>query len=686
MLKVIRSQGRIRAETATAVLEWDLQKGGQLVGCEFKGFHGERRPVMTGGEAAPNMRLDLGDRVITVADVPVSDVQVVRDDPGAFIFTTQARLDDTWTVTQRYEIFEEGAMFCELSLVIDKGRTVRVRNAELRVPLDVLAVKNMRLNYVTRDVYLKQDVTCCHVLPVMMISRERNERVDVPHLVPMFGLDLGWEESRYFSNKLEVILEDSTSMGGERLNPTRTTVVEEAGKMQLRWIVCENGSEELAGGFQYRNKWGLFFGAARSEAGKKADAARRNNVLGSRVCHVMYPYVRAGKEWPWCSIPIKQVWYQDAQMAKESPSLKRVDEAARLGCNVLIIHQFWMRNGGSNGEPAADYTVFDPKWFKAFVKRAHDRGMRVAVYMRGTENYSLYMDFFEKYLKKDWDGLYIDWATPFGLGFTKATNKHNSIHNWFMFTRALRQRVGAGGIMIGHGAIQTHVSYACFDATLTGEFSVMHSGLLASPEFSASYSGFASCGVHLMAGNAPDRIAFSSQRAAGLSAGLGYQNHPFMEPNKPFDACSEYIQPLWNLFNALGGAPVRSYNASVGTGLGTRASDAALHPIVYQAADGATLVVVTNLSDAAVSGTVEIDLAALGLKAGSELKPLQVAGTHVPQVDGARIVLKDIPSYFFGGVLIAARRARPAVKPAKAAKKAKASKAAKSAKARKGRK
>ena len=39
----------------------------------------------------------------------------------------------------------------------------------------------------------------------------RDERLEKPHLMPLVGADLGWAESRYYSNRVEFVLEDSTS-------------------------------------------------------------------------------------------------------------------------------------------------------------------------------------------------------------------------------------------------------------------------------------------------------------------------------------------------------------------------------------------------------------------------------------------------------------------------------------------
>ncbi|MFH1616026.1 MAG: alpha-amylase family protein [Planctomycetota bacterium] len=650
MLKIIKNKDSVLVQTTTTTLQWDLTRGGQITKCDLKGYQASHS-LLKNDQPVPNLTLDLGKTLISLADSPV-ETEFIRRTEDRFTFRTKARYADMFTIEQEYDVFPEGIVFCEFAVVLDDGKKANVRNAYMTFPLHILDAKKLRGNYISRDLYLKQDVTCVHVLSSTEICMDRDKTADIPHLLSLYGLDLGWSESRYFSNRFEMAIEDSTSLGGQMLAPTRTIAGPQKNHWQLTWKLCENSSEQITGPFLYRNKWAIFCGSARTHAGPNADPARRTNVMGARICHIMYPYVRQGDEWPWCSVPIRQTFYQDVQLAKGNPSIDRIDEAADLGANILILHQFWMRNGGSNGEPMADYKVNDPEWFKAVIDRAHKRGMRVAVYMRGIEHYSLYYDFFEKYMKKDWDGLYIDWASPFGLGYTKSTSKHCSIFNWFMFIRALRKRVGSGGFLIGHTSVQTHASYALFDAALTGEFSVMHAGLLASPEISASYSGSAGCAVHLMSGNSPDRAVFSSQKAAGFSAALAYSNHPFMEPDIEFKKVNAYIQPLWDLFTALGSDPVRMYNPNVGTEKVFEWSEDALHPIAYKNAEGTVLVIVTNLSEQTVSATVDVDLKAIGIDPAKKITPLKIKGTHTAEVRNTKITIDNMPPYFFTGLLI----------------------------------
>ena len=644
MLKTSRSDNQIRVETGAVIFEWDLLRGGQLTGCIFKGRR--EHAVLRHGEPAPNLRIVTAGSEVSLADTAV-EVDFETELTDRVAFTTRGRLADCLTVEQRYEVFREGGLFCEFCLVLDDGARLELSGARMSFPFDILTAQQVRQNYICRDVFLKQDVTCVHVLQDTRISIVRDEAIDVPHLLPLYGLDLGWEESRYYSNRVDAVIEDSTSLGGGMLAPLHTEARERDGAWELTWTLCRTPDTVIEAPFLYRNRWALFCGAARTEAGGDVDPAGRNNVLGARVCHMMYPYVREGNDWPWCSVPMRQTFYQDAQVATENPAVERVDEAADLGANILILHQFWMVNGGSNGEPAADYRAFDPAWLRATVARAHEHDMRVALYMRGIEQFSLYTGFFEEYLTRDLDGLYVDWSSPFTFGFTKGSPWHNSVHNWFMFSRALRQCVGEKGFLIGHTTMQNHVSYATFDATLTGEFSVLHSGLLDRPEISTSYTGIGSCGVHLMAGNSPDRAQFSSPKAAAITAGLGYSTHPFMEPGKRFADCNGYIQPLWDLWRSMGGDPVRVLNPATGASDAFTWSDDALHPVLYVAADGTALLIVANLGEETVTGSVTVHPAEAGLPAETAFAAVDAAGTFRAEPEGLSIKLQDMPPYSF---------------------------------------
>jgi hypothetical protein len=653
MFNVQKSKKQITIETGNAIYGWDAARGGQLTQLTIKdGEH--RRTMLDPGRAAPNLTLKLPGGTVSVADYP-AEFSTVYEEPGYLVFACRSQIGDAFTFEQQYEVFQESVVFCEFRLAVNPGKKVRISSADMGFDLNLARAGNLRSTSVSRDPYLKQDVTTSHVLGAIKVAQERQTPIHADQLIAMVGLDLGWDTTRCYSHRLEMIIEDNSSIGGGMLAPTSTVSEERRGRWQHQWRLCRNGRETLEAPFFYRNKWALYVGSARTEAGPKADPVRRNNVLGARICHVMYPYVYATRNWPWCSVPMRQTFYQDVQLGTKNPPLSDLDKAAKLGCNVVLIHQFWMKNGGSNGEPMADYRPHDPKWLKAFIKRAHHHGMRVLMYMRGIEQYSMYFDFFEKYLKRNFDGLYMDWATPFAMGYTKSTPKHSSVYNYFMFTRALRKRVGENGVLIGHSIVQAASSYATFDATVTGEFSVLHAGLLAAPLISASYAGIACVGAHLIAGNSPDRAAFSGPKAVGFAAGLGWANHPFMEPGKNFTQCSAFAKPLWDMINCLESDPVKMFNPAVQPDRFASWSDEGLYPLAYKDKAGNVLVTVANLGETTVTGRVELDLGKLGLKPGVTLKALRIRNAARARIEGRTIVVDDLKPYAFCGVMVSAR-------------------------------
>ncbi len=652
MFLVKKTASEISVETGNSIYRWHADNGGFLTECIVKESNAEHR--MFDRATSPAIIMTIDGRSVDLSACKATLVPEYEDG-SRLVFNAVSEIEGVFQFEQEYSVFEEGAVFCEFRIVTKDDCSAAVSDVEMRVSLDIRDAKNVRSNYMSRELYIKQDVTVPHILGSVNVARPRTESIRKDHLVPSIGLDLGWGKTRHYSNRVEICLEDSTSFGNNMLGETTTVSEEVDGTWITTWRIGANVDETFEPPFFYRNKWALFCASARTLRGGAADPVKRNNVMGAKICHVMYPYVYGRHDWPWCSVPLKQCFYQDVQLAKENPGLERIDEAVALGAEILIIHQFWMSCGGSNGEPMASYQPHDPEWLRAFVDKAHANGMRVLFYIRGIEQYMMYSDFFETYLKKDWDGLYIDWASPFLMGFAKSTVKHSSIYNWFMFMRALREKVGKNGVLIGHTTMQSPSNYALFDVALTGEFSVLHSGLLAEPEISTSYAGQSCCGLHLIAGNAPDRRAFSSQKALAYAAGLGWSNHPFMEPGFEFAHSCGFTLPLWKLLARLDGAPVRMVNPSAESTDGMTWSDENLYPLAYIDGNGNALVLVANLSETTVDGSVTLNPAAMGLGTDAKIIALDEGeGTHTARIEGEQLVFESMAPYKVSGILLKA--------------------------------
>ena len=633
------------------IIMLDAACGGQVCDLTVKNELGQH--ALLGRKLClPGLQMTINGKRLFLSSVR-AEMEITRQAPDFCRISTRAVLHDAAIVTQEYEIHEEGALFCNFAVDTPAGKSFDLSDCSMLFALDTSSAKLMRWGHYTRQPKYKRDYSTIHAFTEFKMHRMPKDVSEERELFPYVSASLGWKDTRFFSNHIEFMMEDWTSYNDGPLTQTKTRAGEEHGLWQAKWSFHDGRTAKIAGSYRYRNRWGIMFGRARNKAGADADPAVRNNALGSKICHCMYPYARSGETWPWVSMPIKQVAVQAPQFYKGNPDLARADEARRLGSDIFIIHQFWMRNPGSNNEPIADYQVNDPKWLHAFTDHCHELGMRVVYYVRGTEHWQHFSPFFEEYLQKDRDGMYSDWNSAFSMGYLKCSPLHASMHNYFHFTKAQRRRVGDGGILIGHTGNANSIASACFDAAIGGEFSVRHDELLASPESTAYYAHLACVGGKLISGNLPDRVAFSSPKAQAVCAAFGMMSHPFMEPNVTFDDRVAYIKPLWDSMNKLPGRVTQLHNpayiptraVSMGTGN--------LYPSVFQSNRSKALVLVTNLGDKPESGDIELKLGELDVARKAKITPLKINGTHADvKVSGSAIRLSKVPGLQFSALLV----------------------------------
>lgn len=652
MLKFSRKGGEFVVETLAGRITFDARCGGQITGFAVKNELFAHELVKSGG-CWPNLEFLADGRRVSLSSAP-AEMTLVNKTTDYVKFNAKTVLHDgALVVTQEFEIHEEGAFFCNLAIETPSGKSVELTDSGLNLAVETGDCNKVRWGCYSRTPKYKRDYSTVHAFTGYQMFKGPEERLEVRELYPFLSLSLGWKETRFFSNHLEFFLEDWTAYNDGDLDQTCTRVGGEAGRWQAQWHFHEGRTVKIQGPWRYRNRWGFMFGRARNRSGAEADPAVRNNMLGSRICHCMYPYARSSDKWPWVSMPIKQVAAQPPQLFKGNPDLSRVDEAWKQGANTMIIHQFWMTNPGSNNEPIADYIASDPKWLKAFVAKSHKRGMRVAFYVRGTEMYQQFSDFFERFLEKDRDGLYADWNTSFCMGYTKCSPLHVSVHNYFHFTKALRRRVGDGGILSGHTGNTNLIASACFDVAVGGEFSVQHDQLLTFPESAAYYMHLAGVGGHLISGNLPDRILFSSPKAAAMDSALGMTSHPFMEPGVTFQERVAFLQPLWDAMNSLPGNVTQLHNPAYIPTQAVSTESADLYPSLWQSDRKQSLLLVTNMGEQAANGAVTVNLKELKLGKNAPVRVLPVAGSHVEaRFDGGAVRVDGLPPLKFTALLL----------------------------------
>ncbi len=657
MLNLTRNGSQTSVELGTGVISFDTECGGEIVSLTCKNEL-ESHELVTGNQTAPGLFCVVDGKSESLANV-ASKLEVVEyiENRSVKLRNTAALANGRLEVVQVYEIFAEGALFCELSLAVKPGATLNLSDLSLNIHLDTDSAKEMRWGHFTRKPWYKQDYSTTHTFFGKDLYKKRDESVSHRELWPLASIDLGWDSVKFFSNRLEFILEEWVSVNEVPLDRTMTSGGCEKDGWGIHWHLHKDETLKLTSPMRYRNKWGIIMGTARTRSGKDADPALRNNALGCRIAHCMYPYARESSEWPWVTMPIKQVDCQPPQFFKGNPDISRVDEAADLGADTMIIHQFWMRNPGTNGEPVADYIVNDPAWFKAFVDRCHERDMRVLPYIRGIEQWHMYATYFEDYLQQDRDGLYPDWNSPHSMGFTKCSPMHWSAYNYFQYTRAMRKRVGDGGVIIGHTGNTFAAAQTCLDVALGGEFSVRHDQLLTEPESAAYFANLSYTGAHLISGNLPDRESFSSRRAMAICAAFGMTGHPFMEPNGSFSGPVEYIKPLWDAMRSVSGSITRIHNPAYSPTNAVACESNNLFPSLWQTSEGEALLLVSNLSKSAINGSVSLSLKELDLAANAKAELLQINGTNSDalSIDGDNVIVQGLPSDSFAAIRISGR-------------------------------
>ena len=218
-------------------------------------------------------------------------------------------------------------------------------------------------------------------------------------------------ESAYF----ESIVEGANSLSGNHNDNFTDLVWKDNGDFHVEYsfvrnIPCVNKPAQL---FQWRNQWGWVV--------KTPDKVR--HLPPYHMYHYFDNFVRY-------------------------PSNECLENLARSGTDVLVIHENWRFDIQNDGIP------FNSAELRRVIEKAHGLGMRIALYMRGNERSSEEAScrWFGTWLKKDWDGLYMDYGGPIHLTSAEESYPDGKIEfrKYLTTMENLRKRVGRDGIFFGH--------------------------------------------------------------------------------------------------------------------------------------------------------------------------------------------------------------------------------------------
>lgn len=603
------ADGRVTVRGEHFRFTCDATRGGQIV--DLRLFDGTNWNRVLGGDGhtCPAIRIDDGNRYYDPANCQGSRIErfEATRDKITWTVVSGAREKDggaaPWQVSLRYEVHSTGAVFIDMQCKL-LAQTWELKNAtiEFRVDKSLTTAAKYRQN---------------------VFSRPKT-------VLPAGRIAFGMSPEHSYTNEIAVIVERNVAMGKQ------TAFAELPG--QFTWQLGD-GTATLKKGYCYRNR--IAIGLTGPVSGKP-----RTNLLGQRVYHwINYLDRKAITDW--------------------YPTDRQIDQMADHGGTMLILHQDWMKQGGSNGKPHAEYSAakHEPT-IRRVIAKAHERGMRVGLYRRGIERYSLGR-VFKKYFKRDWDGFYVDWHGPHAIAEHEAKNppeasvgdKHYSkageilaARDYFLFTNKLREIVGPGGFLIGHMGFGSAGVFANFnfDAYLPGEDGEDHRMFFDRDD--AVFRGM-TCGTICMPWPL-DSQHFTTPEGIAKMAAWGFYPHVGLGIKRKVDSTLFPLDPdavtnsfalcYWRVLSKIDVEQATVFNLPNQSRTAMRSSDPAIEGVVYAENKNGRrnyLVVIANLGTVPTRTTLTLDHKILDMcgKYKAVRIDSQTGATHPHVIDDNRI-------------------------------------------------
>ncbi|NUQ64660.1 MAG: hypothetical protein HUU20_19535 [Pirellulales bacterium] len=620
-LAATQDAGRLTLSGGHFRLTIDTAKGGEITAVEL--FDGSQwnRVVGGDGQTCPRVAIRDGSREYLLAADAEAKLESVETGPEVTRWRTTGRpraADGSpapWTVSLACEAYAEGALFVDLEYHLEKESTLAGASVALPIDPSILGAAKYR---------------------------QETFRYKIPAL-PSARAAFGINPLRSYTNEIQAILEYNRPMAG------KTAFAEEKGR--FTWTLAD-GQTGLQPSFRYQNR--LSFGFGSGVCGKP-----RTNVIGQRVYH-------------WINfLDLKQrpAWY---------PSNEQIDKMAGYGGTMLILHQHWMLEGGSNGNPHAVYQVArDDASLRRMVDHAHRKGMRVGLYRRGIERYSVDVPLFGKYLERNRDGFYVDWHGPHCVAIHEdryqpnpAVNDSHYCENgsylpareYFLFTRRLREIVGPQGFLIGHQGVGNSgvLANLAFDGYLPGEAGSDHA--MFSDMDSAVYRGMMGGGITM-----PwplDSPAFSSPEGVAKMAAWGMYPHVGLGLQRRRDAtlftldpdgeANRFALPYWRVLKSIDVNRATVYNLPSVNRIAAAFANPDFQGLVYREdreGDDAYLLVVANLGKTPARTTVTLATDVLGMSGEYQVRRIdsQTGEAAARGASSGVVETSELPSWGIEG-------------------------------------
>jgi hypothetical protein len=567
----------------------DAAKGGEISNIEL--FDGSQWNRLVGGDGQTGTQVSLSDpsHQYSLARDANGTIQNLRVTADEITFQTVGRpyavggVASPWTVTLSYDIYANGALFVDTNYSLDAGRTTTLTGASMALQVDS-TVKDAAKYY----------------MGCKKASGFQSDRV-------AFGVN----PNGSYTNEVEALVEYRTPMGG--------TTGSSYGGGKYTWTLA-NGATSLGSSYRYSNRFSMALGSGVTGMGNTG-----TNVVGQRG----YDWFRM--EHTPSGTPSDQI--------DKAPTNARIDQMVANGATFITM-QNWLLGGDHNGNPHDPYVARNEADLVAAIDYAHQKGLRVNFYMRGIERYGMAQQFFEQYLTRNWDGIYVDWAgaqdvscheaayrptTAIGDAHFSTDGSYVAAKEFFQFAKQLRNVVGPGGLLIAHqGTYNTGImGNKYFDAYLNGENS---------DDFNMFANVDAAVLKGMMGGGActpyprsssfrtPEAVAKAAVWGINIIPDLGVEDSMTWTTSDPDDPDNQYCASYWRLLSTIDPNRCTVYNLPSVNQVAATCSESGFSCLVYRergsagdSVNDSYLVLVANLGSATLASDVTLIPSILGM-------------------------------------------------------------------------
>lgn len=512
-------------------------------------------------------------------------------------------------VSLEYEIFRDGTGFCVFFLQGESLGGVEVERFSLR--LGFLPPPAWNTDWAFWQFPVKIDGA--DIQTWTRFGRKipgTESREFSGEIAPFVGFDAGEEWRR--THHIEFFLEAADSLSNTT-DGLSTRVGPDSGRLGVTWNIQDRPWQRVAGrSIFYRNTFGFCL-------------TKQPRVLKRTPLRI----------------------YHHFDNFRPYPSEDIVADIKRAGADTLILHENWrldIRNGEFPTDPGALQSTLDA---------CRRNGIRCGLYFRGNDNAirERGAEFLAPYLRKNWDGLYLDYGSPFTyLGHEEyAPGGRLHFREYHRMLRRLRAFVGEDGFLLSHsGSFFSALAHASLDGYYGGEQE--QGKLMESRGHHAYFSGLAVAPAYWWTSAFP---IYRSRRAVAMMAAalhapvvnLGMQvpcsslNQP---PSPGSNAFARGIWMLWGLMDDRGPLQVRDEHRSSGA---FDCSAEAVAPAAFWDREGNGVLTAANLSDGDVTAEIIIRENELAGNGEKFLIPLRWTGDRMEAASPESLVDGRIPSF-----------------------------------------